>query len=182
MIRRRAFWILVLTFTLAVAANAGTLLVTGSGVWDADVPTTQYTAPGASWDFSFLIPDTIDVVEDNGGFYTTQATSFNYSLGGSQVTTVLAGVEFYTLSSGGLFDLYVPGATIGLWGDQAFSGTSTPLTLLPGVYAANSYGEGGSGRGTVTLAAESVPEPATWLLFAPALGLLALRRTARGRK
>jgi hypothetical protein len=56
------------------------------------------------------------------------------------------------------------------------------LTLLPGVYEALSYANGGSGSGTVTLAAESVPEPATWLLFAPALWLLALRRTARGRK
>jgi hypothetical protein len=169
---KRVICILTLTIALAVAANAGVITVTGTGTFNQDAPTTTYSAPGASWDFSFLIPDTINDLS------TTEATSFNYSLGGVPVTTVLDGVQFWALDSMGLFDLFVTSRTINLYGNQAYSGTSAPYMLLPGVYAAG-IGVGTEaivGGGTVTLAAAPVPEPATWLLFAPALALIGLRR------
>jgi hypothetical protein len=161
------------TALCAAAANAGEVLVTGSGTWGPLAPTTLVSAPEESFSFSFDLPNPI------ASNPTIQATDFSYDLAGAPVAVGLDGVVFFPTSSSGLFDLdLASGDVVSLYGADVGSS----LTLTTGVFPAT-VGYAGSppvGEGTVTITA--VPEPSAWvmmLLGVGALGAVArMRRTA----
>jgi hypothetical protein len=104
-IKQTRIVIAILAFVAALVtppvASASSFSFTGSGTWDQGTPTTAYSQAGATWQFSFFLPD---ILSSNP---TTQVTDFSYSLNGTTVTTSLpGGVLFYSVADGGGFDLY----------------------------------------------------------------------------
>lgn len=160
-------FITVLAF--APAANASPFVFTGSGTWDQGTPTTAYSEAGATWQFSFALPDTL------ASNPTTQATGFSYSLNGAAVATSLpGGVLFYSVANGGGFDLYPTidnTSGINVISLLFPSDVGSNLSLVPGVFQAsialNDGVAAGSGSGTVTISA--VPEPSSIILLGTAL-------------
>src|SRR5262245_54408052 len=113
----------VACFTQA-GASAGTIQITGSGTWGASAPTTVYSAPDASWSFSFEVPDPLDANP------TSMVTNASYLLNGAPISRTITSVEFYSLSDLGLFNLsfgYV--GTVSLYGPQIFDFTTGLLSL-----------------------------------------------------
>src|ERR1700682_3882408 len=91
----------IAALVMSPVASASSFYFTGSGTWDQGTPTTPYSAAGATWQFSFILPDTLSSNP------TTQVTDFSYLLNGTTVTTFLpGGVLFYPVADGGGFDLY----------------------------------------------------------------------------
>jgi hypothetical protein len=91
----------IAALVMSPVASASSFYFTGSGTWDQGTPTTPYSAAGATWQFSLILPDTLS---NNP---TTQVTDFCYLLNGTTVTTFLpGGVLFYPVADGGGFDLY----------------------------------------------------------------------------
>jgi hypothetical protein len=161
----------VLALIAGPAARAGMVTVSGSGTWDADAPDSPYTAPGASWSFSFELPDPLDDV------FTSTATNFQYLLDGVAVSTTLESVQFFSTDDGGLFDLnFSDGNSLNLYGAQAYS--SPGLSLVPGVYSSKIDINGfvgqpdGIGSGVVTISLV-VPEPSSLASGGLALACLA---------
>jgi hypothetical protein len=159
----------ILALTVVSVAPADPIDFSGSGTWDANAPTTAYSQAGATWQFSFFLPDPI------ASNPTTQVTDFSYTLDGNLVTTSLpGGVLFYSVADGGGFDLY---PTI----DNS-SGVSVISLLFPedvgtylspvlGSYSATiELNDGltpGEGSGTVNI----TPEPPSIILLGTALML-----------
>lgn len=147
-----------------------TVVVTGAGTWGAAATTSTFSAAGASWSFSFLLPD---LVTTNP---TTQFSAFSYSLNGIQVATPATAIEFYTSADSGMFDI-----DFGSTRAVSFYG---PIVLASSVLVHGRYdvfagldGSVSTGSGTITL--QPVPEPSTWLLVAgglAAVGVVARRR------
>ena len=165
--KMRLFSIVTWALITQSVAHAGTLMVSGSGTWGPDAPTSTYTAPGDTWSFSFDVPNPLDANP------TSMATNFQYVLNGSPVSTTLSSVEFFASPDGGLFDVnFTDGNSLNLYGAQVFS--TSDLSLIPGVYSANidinSFvgPPAGIGSGTVTI----VPEPSS--IVSAGLGLLAV--------
>jgi hypothetical protein len=156
---------------LVHGSAAAVVVVTGSGTWDATAPSSSISAPGATWSFSFLLPD---LIAQNP---TTAASSFSYSLDGIPVAAAPASIQFFAPVDSGGFDInFVGGATFSLY-TQALL-TAQSLTL--GSFDVFTGLAGGLpvGSGTVSL----VPEPAGALSLALGLvplGLLALVRRRR---
>lgn len=152
-------------------AHAGMVTVSGLGTWGADAPDSLYSAAGASWSFSFDIPDPLDAAS------TSTATNFQFFLDGSAVSATLSSVEFFDASQGGGFDLnFDDGNTLNLYLDEVLS--SPGLSLDLGVYSSNidinafNVPPDGSGAGVVTLAL-AVPEPSSLASGGLALSALA---------
>jgi hypothetical protein len=174
--------------TLPVA-SASSLSFTGSGMWDQGTPTTAYSQAGATWQFSFLLPDTLSSNP------TTQVNDFSYSLNGTTVSTSLpGGVLFYSVANGGGFDLYPTinnGSNVSVLSFlfpndvgsnlKIVGGTfQTSIELNDGITTADGLTPG-SGSGTVTIASAATPEPPSIILLGTALllgaGLIRFRRT-----
>jgi hypothetical protein len=175
---------------MAPVANAGPFYFTGSGTWDQGTPATVYSQAGATWQFSFFLPDTLSSNP------TTQVTNFSYSLNGTTVSTSLpGGVLFYSVANGGGFDLY---PTINNASDVSVlsflfpndvgsnlnivGGTfQTSIELNDGIPTADGL-TSGSGSGTLTIATTVTPEPPTIILFGTVLllgaGLIRFRHTS----
>jgi hypothetical protein len=186
-IKQTRIVIAILAFVAALVtppvASASSFSFTGSGTWDQGTPTTAYSQAGATWQFSFFLPD---ILSSNP---TTQVTDFSYSLNGTTVTTSLpGGVLFYSVADGGGFDLY---PTINNASDVSvlsflFSDdVGSNLNIVGGIFRASiELNDGltpGSGSGTVTIASAATPEPPSIILLGTALllgsGLIRLRRT-----
>ena len=192
---------LVLSFfvaSLVPQAKADSTTISLSGVWGGAAPTTDWSAPGDSWSFSFSVPNPDPVTALNGTMemMTTSISDFSYTLNGISVNIAAADVIFFPSSEDGGFDIdFTAGGTdvtngivcsaatpcsLNVFGDQLFSGTAPNITIQPGTLTAVDFDYTGSGddtnpngTGTVTAA----PEPATLSLLAlGALSLLVLPR------
>jgi hypothetical protein len=170
-------------------AKASSISFTGSGTWDQGAPTTAYSQAGATWEFSFLLPDSLSSNP------TTQVTDFSYSLNGTTVTTSLpGGVLFYSVANGGGFDLFptINNATnVSVLSFLFPNDVGTNLNIVSGIFQTSiELNDGitttdgltpGSGSGTVTIASAATPEPPTIILLGTALlfsaGLIRFRRT-----
>ena len=193
-IKQTRIVIAILAFIAALVtssvASATSISFTGSGTWDQGTPTTAYSLAGATWQFSFLLPDTLSSNP------TTQVTDFSYLLNGTTVTTAIpGGVLFYSVADGGGFDLY---PTIDSTSDVSVLSFIFPydvgsnLKIVDGTFQASiELNDGittaggltpGSGSGTVTIASAATPEPPSIILLGTALllgsGLIRFRRTS----
>jgi PEP-CTERM motif len=160
------FLIVAWTLIAQPVAHAGTALFSGSGTWGDDAPVSIYTAPDATWAFSFVVPNPLEANP------TTMATDFQYLLNGSSITTTLTSVEFFAQSDGGLFDLnFDDGNSLNLYGAQVLA--TSNLTLLAGIYTANidinSFIGPPDGTGAGAVSITLVPEPSSIVLALIAL-------------
>jgi len=186
----------ILAFVAALVtpmvASAHSFSFTGSGTWDQGTPTTAYSEAGATWQFSFFLPDTLSSNP------TTQVIDFSYVLNGTTITTSLpGGVLFYSVADGGGFDLYPTinnTYDVGVISFLFPNDVGSNLNIVGGVFQANvELNDGittaddltpGSGSGTVTIASAATPEPPSIILLGTALllsvGQIRSRRTFNG--
>jgi hypothetical protein len=192
-IKQTRIVIAILAFIAALVtlpvASASSFSFTGSGTWDQGTPTTTYSEAGATWQFSFSLPDTLSTNP------TTQVADFSYALNGTTVATSLpGGVLFYSVADGGGFDLYPTvnntsdvGVISFLFPNDVGSNLNisggtfqSSIELNDGITAADGLTLG-SGSGTVTIT--STPEPPSIILLGTALllsgGLIRFRHTSQ---
>jgi hypothetical protein len=171
-----------LALAIAPAAHADLISISGSGTWDTGTPTTAYSESGASWYFSFELPDPINQNP------TTQVTNFTYDLNGiSVINSLPGGVLFYSVAQEGGFDLFASldsssGATIIslFFPEDVGSNLSLVFGSYDATIALNDGDLPGSGSGTVNI----TPEPPSIILLGTALllsGSLAYVRHKRMR-
>jgi hypothetical protein len=186
--------ILAVGLAVQAAASGGTITISGSGTWDGTVSSSSgLSAPGATWSFSFDVPDPL--VNKS----RTDVTDAWYALNGTPVHDTIASVEFYGSSAGGLFDMtFASGGTVAFYGAQI---EETANGLIPRTYSTTldddharsflgpPYGEGrgilivgSGGPGPPTPRGSSVPEPSTLVGSSIALATLAGLGLARRRR
>jgi hypothetical protein len=166
--------ILAVCLAVQVTAHGGTITISGSGTWDSTVASSGgLSAPGATWSFSFDVPDPL--VNKS----RTDVTDAWYALNGTPVPDIIASVEFYGLSAGGLFDMtFASGGTVAFYGAQIEETASgliprTYSTCLDDDHARSFVGPPyGEGCGIVIVGA-AVPEPSTLVSSGIALATLA---------
>src|SRR5262249_28476229 len=131
--REEGFWmrlatILAVCLAVQVTANGGTITISGSGTWDSTVASSSgLSAPGATWSFSFGVPDPL------GNQSRTDVTDAWYALNGMPVPDTITSVEFYGFSAGGLFDMtFASGGTVAFYGAQI---EETASGLIPRTYS-----------------------------------------------
>lgn len=181
------------------AAQAGVIVISGSGTWGSSAPTSTWSAPNETYSFSFDLPDPPNSASPapgtdiTGGYVTTQITNFVYDLNGSSVGgTPTYGVEFYPASFGGGFDLLFSSSNADLvdfYGPviESAAGGNIPL----GTYTENidfSLTNFPSGNGTASIVVSSLsvpaaaPEPATWALLLFGFAGVAATSWVQGRR
>jgi hypothetical protein len=189
-------------FLLQSLGVAGTLMVASSGIFSSGAPSTTWSAPNASWSFSFNVSDTpvpVSGSDDSFGF-DVPFSNFTYTLAGGDVVTTPLRIRFW--SSPGILDVYfleqssppvsddLPATGFDIMGAPAFSGTSSTPTILAGSYPASGamFYHGGAAADffeavTVNIAAppvdSSVPEPATLTMVGAGFCLLGWIRRSR---
>ncbi len=166
---------------LQAAARADTYLVSGSGTWGPDAPTTTVSGPGETWSFSYI--ETAPLTPAADGPLGSPA-DFSYKLSGTSVPEPLLSVEYSSQANDGLFTLsFAGGDVLALYGPQVYDAN---LYLIPGVYDSTIDADqtlpppAGEGSGTVTIA--TVPEPASLTLLGAGLGLATLATARRSRR
>lgn len=181
-----------------VAAQAAPMTVSSSGTYDASAPTSFFTAPSATWSFSFTVDDQpvpLPAPFTETLFFTTVPFSnFSFLLGGVAILTPASYVAFYNVANGGgmdvgFGDLYDPLAetfALSFYGSQMYSGDEFTPTILAGIYSPSGGTSGtgfdivlnSSGRGQpgADVVISAVPAPSALLLCVTTLGLLAAGR------
>ena len=159
---------------IASPAMAEQLIVFAAGdfysTWNFTPPVSPLTAPSGNWQFSFIIPDTINSNP------TTQISGFEYLLNGAQVPLTPTSIEFFSFREDGLFDLnFANGLRLSLTGPEVLQGSTIRTLYFTGIQM-RVDGLLASSGGSVGIATY-VPEPATWALLA--LGFAAMLPLAR---
>ncbi len=168
---RTLAWVVVLSLVTATVASAESIVISGSGTWSANAPSTEISAPNATWSFSF------DVQSPLANYALTPVSDGVYLLNGTSITASdpMTLATFFVLFDGGGVDIALSSGTIiSLIGPQLFD--STTFAMLLGTYPdfgiAPNDGSA-SGTGTVVVAvATSVPEPAS--IVSGGIGLIAV--------
>ena len=167
--RRQTFSFVAMAVAMLAAGQANsTVLPLGSG-WQEDV----ITAPGvpttnSAWTFTLSEAAILSIVD---GFIPGDIYTLSGDLSG--VTT------FYV---GSASEVQATGSYGSYWTDGAYS--KIALWIAPGSYSFSITGNGAGGTPSglaVRLDAAAVPEPASWLMMAGALGGvgIAMRRRRR---
>jgi hypothetical protein len=175
--------------TITVGAQPFARTISASGEWGDGTPFTPFSAPGASWSFSFDLPNPISSNP------TSQATHFSFLTNAPTASHTIffpsVGLKFFPTDLAGMFDLTFPdGNVLSLYG--ADIGSS--LTLVAGTYDVEAGMQmlPASGSGTVTVSAlgvgvtgfgaGAVPEPSTWVMMALGFAVLAFAGYRSSRK
>ena len=204
-LRVTAFLFLALALLLATPdAKSGEAQFSASGTWGPNAPVSNWSAPGGTWSFSFVLPNPTAVFDGGmNDLVTTSILNFSYSLNGSAVNIPAADVIFFPLADAGGFDIdFIAGGSdttngiacsaampcsFDVFGDQFYTDGLPLITLQPGAATAVDFDYTASiiagqfdptGTGSVSgLSVTSVPEPATLSMLAiGTLGALARRR------
>jgi hypothetical protein len=163
----------------------GQLTVSESGVWSASAPTTTWSAPGASWSYSFVVAANPTVLSSvPGQHFVAPFSNFTYTLNGSPVATTPGTIAWFSTAQGGLITINSAGAQFNIYGPQAYSGPESSPTILTGTYPLSTpmsvfTSTGNAAQplsGAVTIAAHpaTVPALSGWGMIALALTLLAV--------
>jgi hypothetical protein len=171
------------------SASAEVLTVTENGVWGANASTTPWSAPNETWNFSFQIssnPAVSNVIQTPfGAFFDGAFSNFNYTLNGAAVSTPLPEITWFSSGYGGLFDVNWAGVSFEPEGDQAYTGSESDPTIVPGTYELGLYSGVFLGEdleplaGDVVIAGAQAPTPEPSSFFLLGTGLLALAGLAR---
>lgn len=147
-------------------ARANPFLISGTGQWVSNTPTTPESAPGAAFAFSFAIPN------PNTSTSTSLGSNFSYSLNSVPVALQLYQETFFPAANQGLFRLlFSDGNKFDAYGaDVGSSGTIAPGTFAA-TYSINGNPQMSEGSGQVMIT--DVPEPSSGALFGTAALLLA---------
>jgi hypothetical protein len=170
---------LALAFMVDPAVAAGTIEITGSGTWGPTAKTTIFTAPSASWSFSFEVPDPLPGTINSYGEYTSTVSNAEYMLNGSLVNDAITSLAYYGGGGpdGGIFDInFASNDVLSLFGAQIYNSN---LDLIPGDYVATIRDDKGpsTGQGIVIL---GVAEPSSSI--SGGLGLITVVGLALGSR
>ena len=171
--------VLILSALLPVSVSADMLLVSESGTWGSTVPTSTYTAPNASFSYSFLVDSNPSVSSYETGLgFEAPFSSFTYTLAGNTVATTPVSIGWYSenepgspYNPGGLFNLDFSDAIFVITGAQAYLGPESAPTILTGVYplSGTAYLALSTPLADVPISGDvvisSVPEPSSLLLL-----------------
>jgi hypothetical protein len=162
-------------FSVASPAEAASVRISASGEWGPDTESIKgFSAPGASFSFSFDLPNPISS-------NPTEGTHFDYALNDKGVIdeflSPFVPVQFFTAAEAGMFDLFPKKMTDGepvvvsLYGPDIGSS----LTIVTGLNIAVTAGMQrlpSTGSGTVTVSSlgvtgfgGGVPESSTWVMM-----------------
>ena len=175
------------------AAHAVTgVLISASGTWSADAPTTAISAPNAAWTLSFLEPDPL--YSDPGtisgmGWATGFAQSLTYTLGGSVNSSVFSQAVFYNSGNGGGLDVSFNSSadTLSIYSDSDTpyadedTGLFVPQPFSEAITESYNDSAAAQGIGSISITAQdftptnpnnpAIPEPASWVLMLVGLAL-----------
>lgn len=160
-------------FLVTTVASASTT-ITGNGSWNSNAASTAYSAPNATWSFSFIVPNPVDSNP------TKSISSFVYQLNGRVVAGSPMSIEFFDSDARGLFDIDFNDSTLALYGVDIYNQS----TLSTGIFSADIefFGqdvEDATGSGTVAIGA--VPELSTYAYFLLGMVLL-ISGTSRSKR
>jgi len=183
--RRLAFLLTVTFLTVCcVSATAGTITYNDSGTFSAATPLSTFSAPSASWAFSFQADTKPGVITSGAGGVTFDFSGFSYTLNGSTVAITPTFIRFFSVTNGGGFEICFTGLSVSgctdaigtaVSGPQMYIDPSSAPTLFPGAFTSNFAALVSSTvyvqAGTTTVFA-TTPEPSSLLLLGTgALGL-----------
>lgn len=136
---------------LAVSsAGATTYVVSSSGTFSNSTPTSSISAPGGTYSLSFDVSSN-PVVSGVfiGNSFNVAYTDFSYTVNGNASTAPVGSITFYNSDISGLLTVCfistcpgnsIPADGLVFEGAQAYSGSETYPTILPGSYSPSLQG------------------------------------------
>jgi hypothetical protein len=174
-------------------ASGAPLVIHASGVWDEFAPDSDWTVPGSTWSFSFMLDDhpLLEGAWDTG--FNPVFHSFEYRLGGV-VVPVSPLIALHSISALSL--RFTNQTGFELFGPSLFSGPTNAPAINPGAYVlaaqpntADPYFEldydvyrAGLSGTILYVDALAVPEPAAIALLAVATAGVVRRRHRQTRR